>query len=267
MDRTADFAIRTGHCTDTRQVSCEHRMHLDRILNTISAMRIPTIIAFFFIADIAMLLFYLVNQAVGAPFEFPTHLVDLNGEANLPTWYSVIQLACVAALAGLFAVRNVRPVRIGSWSLLLLPLFFLALSVDELAQIHEWVGFKSDALLPGHDRLNTIFPYTGIWMLLFGIPFVAGFFGIIFMLRRYLNTVPGVLPKFLLGFAIFAIGATLIEILSNYVIYGSFWYYMEATCEEGCEMLGVTIILWAFHDLLRGHGFSIHLDPVDEQWS
>jgi Ca2+/Na+ antiporter len=234
-------------------------------MNTISAKRIPIIIAFFFIADIALLVFYLVNQAVGAPYDILTRLLDLNGESSISTWYSVIQLACVAALTGLFAAKNVHTSRVNTWPLLLLPLVFLALSMDELVQIHEWLGAKSDVLLPGNSRLNTIYQESGIWMFLFGIPFFFGILGIAFMLRRYLSTVSSVLPKFLLGLAVFAIGATLIEILSNFVIYGSVWYFLEVVCEEGCEMLGVTIVLWAFHDLLQGHGLSIHLDPVNDQ--
>jgi hypothetical protein len=233
-------------------------------LDNIQLKRIPVIIACFFITDVALVSVYVANQVVGAPFDTLTRLLDLNGESSISTWYSVIQLACVAALAGLFASRNIHPGRVSTWPLLLLPLVFLALSMDELVQIHEWLGQKSDVLLPGNTRANTIFPETGIWMFLIGIPFVVGFLGITFILRRYLCTVPRVLPKLLLGIAIFITGAVLIEILSNYTDYGSIWYYLEAVCEEGCEMLGVTIILWAFHDLLLGHGFSIHLDSVDE---
>jgi hypothetical protein len=239
-------------------------VHLDHFLDNIRLKRIPVIIAIFFIADIALVSVYLANQAVGAPFDTLTRLLNLNGESSISTWYSVIQLACVAALAGLFASRNVHPGRVSTWPLLLLPLVFLALSMDELVQIHEWLGQKSDALLPGNSRVNTSFPVTGIWMFLIGIPFVVGFLGIVLSLRRYLCTVPRVLPKLILGFAIFVTGAVLIETLSNFTDFGSLWYHLEAVSEEGCEMLGITIILWAFHDLLLGHGFSIHLDPVDE---
>jgi hypothetical protein len=104
-------------------------------------------------------------------------------------------------------------------------------------------------------------------MFLFGIPFVAGLFGLVFVLRKYLSTVPGVLPKFLLGLAVLFTGATLIEILSNFTHAGSLGYHLEIVCEEGFEMLGVTIILWALYDLLQGHGLSIYLDPVIEQRS
>lgn len=251
----------------TMPVSSETCRYPDSFLKNISAKRIPTIVAFFLIADIALLSLYIVNQVVGAPFDTLTRLLDLNGEASLPNWYSVIQLACVAALTGLFAFRNVHTGQIRTWPLLLLPLFFIALSIDESVQIHEWLGQKSDALLPGNSRENTLLAETGIWMFLFGIPLFTGFLGIVYILRRYFRTVPGVLPKFLLGVAILVTGATLIEILSNFVKYNSVWYYLEIVCEEGCEMLGVTIILWAFHDLLLGHGLYIHLDPVDEQWS
>ena len=225
---------------------------------------VPIVIMVFFIADAVLVLLYLANQAAGEPSYFLTRLFNLDGEDSIPTWYSVIQLACVAALAGLFAARNVHAARASTWLLLILPLIFLALSMDEMVQIHEWLGIKSDMLLPEKSRENTLFPETGVWMFLFGIPFFAGFLGFIVILRRYFTSVPGVLTKFLLGLAILAIGATLIEILSNLVESGSVWYHLEIACEEGCEMFGVTVILWAFHDLLLGHGLSLHLEPVDD---
>lgn len=251
----------------TKPVSSANYIYPDSFLKNISAKRIPTIVKYFLVADFALLLFYIANQVVGAPFDKLTRLLDLNGETSLSNWYSAIQLACVAALTGLFAFRNVHTGQIRTWPLLLLPLFFIALSIDESVQIHEWLGEKSDALLPGNSRENTFFKETGIWMFLFGIPIFAGFLSVTYILRRYFRTVPSVLPKLLLGVAIFVTGATLIETLSNLVKWDSVWYHLEIVCEEGCEMLGVTIILWAFHDLLLGYGLYIHLDPVDEQWS
>jgi hypothetical protein len=253
--------------THNKQVSSAYSTTRNPFLSIIAVIQLPTMIKFFFIADIALLVFYMVNHAMGAPFYTLTRLLNLDGESSISTWYSVIQLACVAQLAGLFAARNAHFCQVKTWPLLFLPLVFLALSMDELVQIHEWLGAKSDILLPGQDRLNTVFRVTGIWMFLIGIPFVAGLFGLVFVLRKYLSTVPGVLPKFLLGLAVLFTGATLIEILSNFTQYGSFGYHLEVVCEEGFEMLGVTIILWALHDLLQGHGFSVHLDPVIEQRS
>lgn len=227
------------------------------------SLRVPLVIKVLFMADAILVLLYLGNQVAGEPSYFLTHFLDLNGEANLPAWYSSIQLACIAALAGLFARGNVRHERPGTWPLLLLPLIFLALSLDEAAQIHEWLGMKSDLLLPAGSRENTIFHFTGIWMFLFGIPFFAILICIIASLRKYLGSVPGVMTRLLLGIGIFAVGTVLVETLSNLPESGSVWYHLEAACEEGCEMLGVTFILWAFHDLLLGHGLSLRIDPVN----
>lgn len=224
--------------------------------------QIPTVILVFFLADAALVVLYGANQVVGAPFHALTRWLDLNGESSLATWYSVMQLACVAALAGLFAARNFHATQIRTWPLLILPMMFLTLSVDELIQFHEWLGEKSDALLPGSSRGNTIFQETGIWMFLLGIPFMAVFLGIVYMLRRYLIAVPGVLLKLLAGLAVFLTGAILIESLANF-IQTDFWYHVEIACEEGCELLGITIILWAFYDLLLGNDFQIRLNPTD----
>ena len=67
--------------------------HPEPFLSNTSAKQIPTVIAVFFIADIALLLFYVANQAVGEPFYSLNGWLDLNSEASLATWYSVIQLA------------------------------------------------------------------------------------------------------------------------------------------------------------------------------
>jgi hypothetical protein len=224
--------------------------------------KVPGVVQVFYVADFALSLAYLLNVGAGRPFGKLTALLDLDGESNLPTWYSSIQLFVVAVLLGFFAYRTFEKSRISSWLLSLLPLVFVVLSIDEVAEIHEWLGKKSDVLLPGGTRGNTPFGETGIWMFLIGIPFLAFMVFLIRSVRVYFRNKPGVLRKFVLGMLIFVGGAAGMDTAANFVVIGSRAHVLEILMEELCEMLGVTTILWATCDLLRGYGFSVHLDAV-----
>ena len=190
--------------------------------------------------------------------------IDLNGEQNLPAWYSSIQWFCVTALLGIFAVRNFRFSHPSSWLLLTLPPVFLLLSLDEIAQIHEWLGNKSDALLPGASRAGTPFFHTGIWMFLLGLPFLILFNMLVLSTRVYFRRAPGALMKLLLGMAIMLGGSIGIETLHNFVEPGSLFGTLQILFEELCEMVGATIILWGSYEILHSHGFTWTLDPVEQ---
>jgi hypothetical protein len=169
----------------------------------------------------------------------------------------------VAALLGIFAVRNVNLSQRKSWLLLTLPLVFLGLSLDEMAQIHERIGFLSDALLPGGSRENTLFTRTGVWMFLLGVPFVALFAGLMISIRTYFRRTPAVLVKLALGIAVTLVGALGIETLDNFVTLGTGYEVMQVLAEEMCELLGSTIVLWGSYELLDEHGFTLKLDRVE----
>jgi hypothetical protein len=225
--------------------------------------RIPAVILVLFVTDAVLGLLYLFNQWAGEPFWKLTQLVRLDGEKNLPTWYSSIQLFLVAVLLGIFALRNFSAVQGRSWLLTALPVAFLALSLDEIAQIHEWLGLKSDVLLASGSREDTSFQQTGIWMFVIGIPFAAGMLWLIYSIRRYFAGTVGVLAKFVVGLLIFLGGAIGLELLSNFSAKDSVGNAAQIFLEEVCEMVGVTVILWAVYDLLLAHGFSLHLDPAE----
>jgi hypothetical protein len=177
----------------------------------------PPLICLFVLLDMALGLAYLANALAGAPFRSVTFLLNLDKENNLPAWYASMQWFCVAALLGLFAAHHMSRAQWRSWLLVLFPLVFLALSLDEVVQIHEWLGRKSDLLLPGGSRENTQFPRTGIWMVIVGGPFLVFFVGLLFSLQTYFQHAPSAFVKVLLGMAIALIGALGVEILSNFV--------------------------------------------------
>ena len=64
---------------------------------------------------------------------------NLDSEANIPTWFSTIELFIISALAfGVFILRKIRKetgFELFVW--LIFALFYLFLSMDEAAQLHE----------------------------------------------------------------------------------------------------------------------------------
>lgn len=224
---------------------------------------LPRAVLAFFMIDLAIGLAYMLNWAADRPYWKLTSLLDLDQENNLPTWYASMKWFCVAALLGLFAVRNVRLSQSKSWPLMLLPLMFLALSLDEVAQVHEWMGQKSDVYLPHASRENTLFSRTGIWMFVIGIPFVAVFALLIRSVRIYFQRARGALVKICLGMSIMLTGALGIETLSNFVAPDSAYAMLQVLSEELCEMLGSTVVLWGSYELLHRHGFVLLLERVD----
>jgi hypothetical protein len=223
--------------------------------------RIPALILIFFLIDLALGLGYIVNELVGRPYEKLTLLLDLSRESNLPTWYSSMQWFCVAIFLGLFAHSNFRLAQIRSWLLPIVSLLFLALSVDEVARIHEWLGEKTDILLPGGSRANTLLHQTGIWMFVIGIPFLATFVWLFFSIRMYFQYSPNALIKLFVGMLTTLSGALGFETLTNFVSPGSMYGILRVFAEEFCEIVGGTIVLWGSYELLVAHGFAYWLAP------
>lgn len=202
--------------------------------------------------DVGLTLLYLVDYAVGRPFAPFSHFIDLDGEANLPTWYSSVQWFCVAAAFWAFAIRHVerRPSR--SWLLLILPAIFLAFSLDETATIHEYVGYMSDALLPRGERDTSLVSQTGLFFILFGVPFAFLLAGLLTAVRPFLRRFPEPRNQLLAGIALMLFAAIGIEALSNLLVPGSPAATLEIAVEELSEMIGSTIVLWGSVGLAQG---------------
>jgi hypothetical protein len=194
--------------------------------------------------DVGLTLLYLVDYALGRPFDHFSSFIDLDGEANLPTWWSSIQWFCVAAAFWVFAIRNVerRPSR--SWLLLILPAIFLAFSLDEVATIHEYVGYMSDALLPKGERDASFVSQTGLFFILFGVPFAILFAGLVTAILPFLARSPRARNRLVVGMALMLIAAIGIEALSNLLVPGSPAAMLEIAVEEMSEMIGSTLVLW-----------------------
>jgi hypothetical protein len=221
--------------------------------------RVPPLILSFLACDFALAISYLVNWALNQPSRRISFLIDLNAEANLPAWYSSIQLFLVAALLAFFVYAEFDKRRLLSWTLPAWPLLFVLLSIDEIAQIHEWLGGKSDRWLPGRNRENIMFRTTGIWMFLIGIPFFFFMVGLIFSLQKYFRGKSDVIRMFWAALIVYVGSAAGIEILSNFVPEEGAVHIFQVFSEELGEMIGGTLFLWAAYKLLCSYEFSISI--------
>jgi hypothetical protein len=209
-------------------------------LNRAGPLAVPRFVWVLFAIDAALGAAYLADWAVGHPSETFAHLVDLDGERNLPTWYaSTLWFSAAAILFGV-ADRYATRSSIRSWTLWLLPALYLAFSMDETIQVHEAVGTFSDVLLPGGTRDATVVHVTGVYGLVVGVPFLIAFGLLILSARPYLRRPPGALTKVVIGMVLMMTGAVGFEFLSNFVVEGSLPAILEIYVEESLEMIGAT---------------------------
>lgn len=200
--------------------------------------RIPRLVLALLLSDLVLIGLYLGDAASGGALG-PN--VDLNREGNLPTRFAAGQLATVAVVFGVVALRWFDPREPRTWLLWGLPLLFSVLALDELMRFHERAGLWLDEL-PGADRRELPLRRTGIWMFAIGVPFVVGLAGYFRLVRSFFGrralTLAGV------GFAVFMGGAIGFETFANFVDSGSREETIQVLAEEGSELVGVTVILW-----------------------
>lgn len=226
-----------------------------------STQKLPLIVKALLIADIGLGCAYVVYFLLGAPFVKLWTLLDLDSENSIATWYSSVQLFGIAALGGVFLYRHNRRTGLLSWTLLVLPLGFLVLSMDEIVMIHEWLGSRADQVfLESGDRRDSSFHITGIWMFALGIPFLVGFLCWVYLIRGHFSAKPGSLTKFVLGILVLLSGALLFEGLANLSqdmnpIYEAVTlnYVLNTFGEETLEMLGATLMFWSMYELNSEH--------------
>lgn len=209
---------------------------------------VPRPILVFFLVDVGLYVAYVVNAIIGRPSNLIDHILRLNGESNLPSWYSTIQLFCVFVLCTIISLNKAKA-RGVSLPLLIPPAAFLLISMDETMQIHELLGDLTDALLPHGSRAGSLFHHTGIWMFVIGAPVIV-LLGMSApsLARDYFGGKPRSFRKFIFGMAVMLMGALGFEAVSNFAEF-SIWPTVGNTLEEGMEMLGIGVVLWAMYDV------------------
>jgi hypothetical protein len=167
----------------------------------------------------------------------------------------------VAALLWYFVVRVQEGRSLRKVALVLFPLVFVLFSLDEVARIHEGIGGVLDRAFLDQPRTETVLGKTGVWFVLFGIPFVVVFAALVAIVMPYLRRAPGAFVRIGGGLALFFIGAVGIEALSNIVVRGSAFDAIQVIVEEAFELVSSTAVLWGAYLLARRTGLD--LDAAD----
>jgi hypothetical protein len=223
----------------------------------------PVLVRVMLVLDLLMGVLYIVSRrarnVIGKPL---TAFFDLNGETNLPSWYSASQLALIGGLLVIFATTQLRRGARAAWALMLGGVAFLFLSLDEFTSLHENFGYWLDRL---RHRRHTAFDETGFWMLICAPVFLAVLAALGLGARRYLRGRPAVVFKLVAGAAIFVMAAAGVETLINFVTPGGTAARVLVLLEELGEMIGATTILWGVLELMRSHGVRLLAqdDPDD----
>ncbi|MBC7896352.1 MAG: hypothetical protein H7066_13130 [Cytophagaceae bacterium] len=209
--------------------------------------RLPRLVKAFFAADLLVGVPYIVNQLIGRPFTKINRLVDLDDEANFPSWYSSVQWAVVAALMGFAVYRLHKRGAKAALPLFILAAIFLGLSLDEIAQLHEKLSIGvSGKVGSGQGALKTL------WLPALGIPLLIVLGVAASRAKVAFDEAPGSLKSLVIGLVIFAFGAFGIEPITSLVLHtsgpGFVWL------EETMEMLGVTFLLWSAFALAQREG-------------
>jgi len=200
----------------------------------------------FILASIALLL-VLISVTVDFTEQFNTwklpmwglrNKVDLDREANIPTFFSsmlhVISATLLAVIA-FFKNRRKEPYRL-QWTLL--SLIFLFFAIDETSVLHERLGDTVISPL----GLDGAFYYS--WVV-FGIVFV-GLLGIIFL--KFAIALPKEYRKrFVVAFFVFILGALGMEMLTGWYTDNNTKSWLAdllfTTTEESLEMTGVILMI------------------------
>jgi hypothetical protein len=162
----------------------------------------------------------------------------LDYEANVPNWFSSMQLAFVAvvwfsiALSADSAMTADKRLRAAA-----LLVFGAAVfgSLDEIAQVHERIGQLT---------VDSLFPRTGYWLFIYLPVLLTLAVAVMALIGRRLWAQRRALAFIAAGGALYLLSAGVLELLLNFIPWGGFEELVELHAEETGELLGVWLILW-----------------------
>src|SRR5512134_1570111 len=141
-------------------------------------------------------------------------MFNLDGEGNIPSWYSASKLLAVALSAYFYGRLILLSDRVAGWLILLGAALFAYLSMDEGATLHEKIGDRFNMLVSGGGLAEKpIFETTGLWMVFLGPPLFLALVGGTIYLRKRLSIPTDVFVKAMAGTVIFVVAAAPGDIL------------------------------------------------------
>jgi hypothetical protein len=169
----------------------------------------------------------------------------LDGEANVPTWYSASLLLLCASLLAIIAGAHRQRDTVYDIRWLILAVVFLLLSLDETAQLHEL------AIAPLRERFHTTGFLYYAWIVPAGI--CSGLFALAYL--GFLAKLPVQTARLMvLAGALYVGGALGVESLSakQASLHGehTIAYHAIITVEELLEMSGLVVFIYALLDYI-----------------
>ncbi|NRD21365.1 hypothetical protein HNV08_15005 [Winogradskyella eckloniae] len=185
---------------------------------------------------------YLIFNSAGMDAKVPRLLIKLlnvNLEANLPTYFSSLILLCDAILLAIIAYGSKK--KGGQfWHWIGLSAIFVFLALDEMIQIHEQLRAPMEAL----------FSTSGILYFAWFIPYVAITILIGIAYFKFMMRLPKkILKLFIIAGVLFISGAVVMEAISGMhaEVHGerTLTYALMYSFEEFLEMAGAAVFLYA----------------------
>lgn len=214
-----------------------------------------TLVQFYYCVLAGNLLLILMTLLSDLGFAFAKHRVllqlDLKQEGNIAVWYS----STILLLAGLAALAiSSRPLATPSWWFkylwCLMALFFVAMSADETAQLHEEAGVvftKYFGVVPGLTEGSL--PVFG-WLLVL-LPAMLIFLSLLAVAALSCFRFHPRSRRLLIGGAVCLVGAGIAEYVQAHMVRLSMDRFIQGVIEEGLELSGITLFLFAFLEYLR----------------
>lgn len=195
--------------------------------------------------ELVLVLVYATDSWVQGPSGELHAVIDLDGEGNLPTWFSSFQLSLVAISFWFMAAQARATQRPSRRFLRACGGLFLFMSIDETAMIHERItgllGTRYIDWVPGwvldHPAKSTVCAMVVAGFAAMVIPHIRAF--------KKTNAVPVRIAA--AGSFAYVIGAAVLESVGYETLVGgshSSLYRFEVASEEFLEMLGVSLILY-----------------------
>ena len=180
-------------------------------------------------------------------------LFNFDKEANIPTLFSSLLLFISSAL--LFIIYRTSSSKRFYW--IILSLIFLFLCIDETAQIHEiFNNRKSPFEIINRTQIKHL------WVLpYFMLVLLVGLF-----FKKFLFTLPTKTRNlFILSGIIYVTGAIGLEVLQEILkIYNPdiniVILKLLYSLEEACEMVGISIFIYALLNYIAPTNLSLHID-------